>query len=279
MRLVWLVGSLIVVWVLGCHAAADDSVLARYSFDEASLTQWKLPKRLREISGLALDTAGRLFAHEDEHAIVYQLDYQNGRVLKAFALGDPPLKGDFEGIAVVGATFYLLRSDGTLFRAPEGDDGAHVAYQRIDTALAPYCEFEGLTYDAPSADLLLACKRSHHDVDPDRRLVFRYSTRAQRIVSPAIAIDVRQVTARLHSKSFNPSGIDVVDRHLVLVAARQRALVETDADGALVAALVLPLTKRHHQPEGIAITADGRMIISDEGGNRRGRLGVYAPHD
>jgi uncharacterized protein YjiK len=276
MRQIGLIGSLIVALTLGCHAAADGSVLARYSFDEASLTQWKLPKRLREISGLALDTAGRLFAHEDEHAIVYQIDYQDGRLVKAFAFGDPTLRGDFEGIAVVGATVYLLASDGTLYRAPEGDDGAHVAYQRIETALAPYCEFEGLTYDVASTDLLLACKRSHRDVDADRRWVFRYSTRSERVVSPAIAIDVREVTARLDSKSFDPSGIDVVDGHLVLIAARQRALVETDADGALVAALELPLAKRHHQPEGIAITTDGRMIIADEGGSGRGRLGVYA---
>jgi uncharacterized protein YjiK len=279
MRRLGVLGSVIAVLTLGCHAAADDSVLARYSFDEASLVQWTLPKRLREISGLALDTAGRLFAHEDEHAIVYQIDYQDGHLVKAFALGDPTLHGDFEGIAVAGATFYLLASDGTLYRAPEGDDGAHVEYQRIETALAPYCEFEGLTYDAASADLLLACKRSYRHVDADRRWVFRYSTRSQRIVSPAIAIGVRQVAARLHSKSFEPSGIDVVDGHLVLVAARQRALVETEADGELVAALELPLKKRHHQPEGIAITADGRMIISDEGGNGRGRLGVYAPRD
>jgi uncharacterized protein YjiK len=276
MRLVGLIGCVFAVLVLGCRAAAEESVLARYSFDEASLVQWTLPKRLREISGLALDTAGRLFAHEDEHAIVYQIDYQDGHLVKAFALGDPTLRGDFEGIAVAGATFYLLASDGTLYRAPEGGDGEHVAYQRIDTALAPYCEFEGLAYDAASANLLLACKRSHRDVDANRRWVFRFSTQSQRVVAPAIAIDVRQVTARLHSKSFNPSGIDVAGGHLVLVAARQRALVETDADGSLVAALELPLAKRHHQPEGIAIAPDGRMIISDEGGNGRGRLGVYA---
>jgi uncharacterized protein YjiK len=260
-------------------AVADDSVLARYRFDEASLMQWKLPKRLHEISGLALGSDGRLFAHEDEHAIVYQIDYDDGRLRKAFALGDPTLRGDFEGIAVVGTMFYLLNSDGTLFRAPEGGDGEHVAYQRIETGLAPYCEFEGLAFDAPAADLLLACKRTRRSVDADRRWVFRFSTRAQRIVSPAVSIDVRQVAARLDSKSFEPSGIDVAGGHLLLVAARQRAVVETDASGGVVAALKLPLAKRHHQPEGIAIAADGRIIIADEGGNGRARLGVYRPDE
>ena len=264
----------------GCgRATAAESVLSRYSFEAASFTQWKLPKRLKEISALALDDDGRLFALEDEHAIVYQIDYGDGGLRKAFALGEPTLRGDFEGIAIVADAFYLLTSDGTLFRAPEGRDGEHVAFERIATGLAPYCEFEGLALDADSANLLLACKRSRRAVDSARRWIFRFSTHAQRIVSPAISVDVSRVAAWLHSKSFEPSGIDVVDGHLLLVAARQRALVETDANGALVAALPLPLAKRHHQPEGIAVARDGRIIIADEGGNGRARLGVYRPNE
>jgi uncharacterized protein YjiK len=271
-------GCGIAMFTLGA-AVADNSVLSHYSFDAASFTQWKLPRRLQEISGLALSADGRLFAHEDERAIVYQIDYENGSLRKAFALGDPTLHGDFEGIAIAAGTFYLLISDGTVLRAPEGDDGEHVGYQRIETGLAQRCEFEGLAYDADSTDLLLACKRSRRAADAGKRWVFRLSTRTLRVVSPAVSIDVHQVATRLHSKSFEPSGIEVAGGHLLLVAARQRALVETDANGGIIAALPLPLAKRHHQPEGIAMTRDGRIIIADEGGNGRGRLGVYRPDE
>ena len=50
-----------------------------------SFRQWKLPGKLREISGLALTSDERLLAVTDESAIVYEIDYENGRLVKAFA--------------------------------------------------------------------------------------------------------------------------------------------------------------------------------------------------
>src|SRR5262245_29444912 len=70
-----------------------------YSVTPAS--EWKLPGALRELSGFATDANGRLFAHNDEAAIVHELDYVTGRIVKSFAFGDPPLRGDWEGITIM----------------------------------------------------------------------------------------------------------------------------------------------------------------------------------
>jgi hypothetical protein len=61
-------------------------LLESYDFSpEAGKTE-KLPSVLSEVSGLATTPDGRLFAHDDERAIVYQVDPENGEVIKAFSV-------------------------------------------------------------------------------------------------------------------------------------------------------------------------------------------------
>jgi hypothetical protein len=40
-----------------------------------------------------------LFTHADETAMVFQIDHGPGRIVKRFAVGDPVLNDDYEGIA------------------------------------------------------------------------------------------------------------------------------------------------------------------------------------
>ena len=64
----------------------DPGTLARY--DLASGPAWTvpLPAALAEVSGLAFTPDGRLFAHGDEEATVWELDPRRGTVRKTFAL-------------------------------------------------------------------------------------------------------------------------------------------------------------------------------------------------
>ena len=81
--------------MLVCSAAIADaySLLDKYSLDADSMMQWRLPDRLNEISGLAMTPSGRLLAVDDEVAIIYELDYDDGGIVKKFALGKPVVKG------------------------------------------------------------------------------------------------------------------------------------------------------------------------------------------
>ena len=67
--------------------------------------------------------------------------------------------------------------------------------------------------------------------------------------------------------------------NLVLVAARQQAMLEATMAGEIVNVFMLPMERYHRQPEGIALFADGTLLLADEGGNKRGRLGVYRAAD
>src|SRR3954463_8597783 len=46
------------------------------------LARWIMPVDLAELSGFALLPDGRLLAHGDEHAKIYEVDYRRGTVIK-----------------------------------------------------------------------------------------------------------------------------------------------------------------------------------------------------
>lgn len=254
-------------------------VLDAYPMDENTVTQWKLPHKLREISGLVAADA-RLFAHGDEAAIVYELDYERGRLIKAFALGNPTVRGDFEGIAIVGERFFLVTSDGTLYEFNEGENGARVGYRRYATGFGRQCEIEGLAYDQRNDNLLFACKQPRIKPLRDLITVFAWSVSAVR-PDPGrnLSVPLRGVTEHLPGEQFNPSGIEIAasSGNILLVAARQRAVAELGRDGRVIGARRLPRATLHRQAEGIALLPDGRLVLADEGGSKRSRLALYRP--
>lgn len=260
------------------HATPGGSVLAGYSLEAESLSQWRLPNQLREISGLAVTPDGRLLAVADEAAIIFELDVERGRIHKSFAYGDPVLQGDFEGIAVDGGVVYLVTSDGTIVSGREGVNGEQLTYSSYETGVGAECEIEGLATDRQHGRLLLACKELRRSRSIDDLAIFAWSI-ADHVLddSAMITLPMRPILRELRMNRLNPSGlvVDAGSGHLLLVAARQRALVELSPDGQLVAVAELPLTTRHRQPEGLAILSDGRLLVADEGGNHKARLGIY----
>lgn len=268
----FLVGSL-----LAACGAEHGNDASRRQFSHESFRQWRLPDRLNEISGLALAEDGRLFAVTDESAMVYELDYESGKIVKSFAFGDPVARGDFEGIAILGDTLWLMTSDGMLFAAKEGQDGESVAYRRFETGTGKYCELEGLAQDRAAQTLLMACKETRSGKDELKMSEWAVSagglTHRRDIVIP------EQIVAdTLDEKHVNPSGVALDPRNgeWVLVAARQQAVFRMSADGRLSQAIILPKKDRHRQPEGIEVTGKGELLIADEGGGGRARLAVYA---
>jgi len=258
-----------------CSSAADDP-LRESSAGDQSFRQWQLPGRLREISGLALTSDQRLLAVTDEEAVVYELDYETGAIIKAFALGNPAVRGDFEGIAVIEQRVWLMTSDGQLFVTSEGGDGERMQYDSFETGLGDYCELEGLAQDVGKNALILACKKPRSK-DGAMKLFTVALAGNKPLQEAVIELPEADIARKIDKRHVRPSGIaiDPSSGSYVLVAANHGALFIVSPDGALIDAIILPGRNRHRQAEGIEITADGRLLIADEGGNGRARLAVY----
>jgi uncharacterized protein YjiK len=240
--------------------------------------EWRLPKRLREVSGLALTPDGRVMGHDDEKAVVYEIDIERGEVVKRFALGEPVVRGDFEGLAIDGdGQFYLTTSTGRLYCFGEGEPRAHVAFESFDTGLRDVAEVEGLAFYAPDDSLILACKTLYAADLRGAFALFAWSPgRPQEAARPWLTIPAAPLAEAVGERSFHPSSIEIDARsgRLVVLAARQNAMVELDAAGRLLAAR--RFGKGLRQAEGATILHDGALVIAREGGDERALMRRYA---
>jgi hypothetical protein len=245
-------------------SAQSKGVLGAYGLDEA-VKPMRLPRTLAEASGLASTADGRLFAHDDERAIVYQIDPATGRAVKSFHLGGRGLRADFEGIEIVGDRFFLVTSAGVLYEFREPADNGEARYRTVDTGLARTCEVEGLAHDAQAKQLLLACKTTGGKALAGRLVVFAVRTADLALVSsPRFAIPLGFLEHAGHGTDLHPSAISFqpTSGTVFVLAARERLVVELSRAGAVLG--VRPLPKEHPQPEGLAFLADGTMLIADE---------------
>lgn len=228
------------------------------------LAKWIVAPELREISGLSLLPDGSLLAHDDEMAKIYQIDPKAGIILKSFSLDGLP-HADFEAIAAAGSDIYLLESHGNLFKFKAGADGEVVPYTKLDTRLGHQCEFESMAYEPDSSRLLLACKKVGSKSLKNQLVIYQVPlpfTDVSRITM--LAIPEADIIGAHGWKNFEPSdmAIDPTTKNYVLVASLQKALAVITPGGTVVRSELLP--GDHPQAEGLAITSDNIMIISDE---------------
>jgi hypothetical protein len=262
----------------GVLAQAGPYDLSSYAFDAGTVTQWKLHDRIREISGLATTPDDRVWAHNDELGIIYQLDISNGKVVKTFALGYPTVAGDFEGIAFADNSFYLVDSDGLIYEGPEGENNERVLYKAYETRVGRKCEVEGLEFDPIDRVLLILCKRARVEELEDYVGIYRWSVDQQALLQDPVLIPLDPLTEGVDEKRFHPSGIarNPTTGTYFMIAAQQRGIAEVKLDGAVIA--VRRLSKDlHRQAEGITFTSNGTLLIADEGSGKKARLTLYRP--
>jgi hypothetical protein len=250
-----------------------------YGLRAGSAMHWALPRRLQEISGLAMTSDHRLLAHNDEVGVVFEIDYRDGSIVKEFQLADmaDPVADDFEGIAVADGRIYLVTSAGRLYECREGDAGESVLFRVHATGVGRDCEIEGLTYDADRRELLLMCKDARSEDLAGRLAMYRWSVDEQRLsADPPTVLPVRDFARRIGSNRYWPSGIErhPASGNYFVVAARQGAIAEMTPAGEVLAARRFT-AGWHRQVEGIAFAADGALIVADEGGGGRASLTVY----
>ena len=90
-----------------------------------------------------------------------------------------------------------------------------------------------------------------------------------------ISVPIDEVIDANKWKDFHPSDItiDPVTRNYVLIASREKGLLVMTPDGDVVRAA--PLPGDHRQAEGVAITTDSLLLISDESNVRPAAITLY----
>ncbi|MEM9921153.1 MAG: SdiA-regulated domain-containing protein [Bacteroidota bacterium] len=242
----------------------------------------KLPKELREISGLSYDaTKNELIAINDERAFIYRLNLDDCRVEGKADFGK---KGDYEGVEKVGNTTYVLKSNGNLyaFKPSDGDEAA-----TIKTALSEENDVEGLGYDPVHNELMLACKGAPQLPKKSRikgaKAVYAFDLDKEELQKKPLFVlkdkNLKDFFEKLPSKSskekdkrwdrlksFAPSAIarHPVEGDYYILSTVGKLLVVVSRSGQLRKIEFLK-DKLFTQPEGICFAPDATLYVSNEG--------------
>ncbi len=269
----WLIGL-----TLAPAGAAAQSALAHYDLSAAPAWRVELPPALAEISGLAFAPDGRLYAHGDEQATVYRFDLPTRRLAERFGLAGRSglLHGDFEDIEIVDGRIFLVTSGGAVYEGRVGSDGRLVPATRRTEGLGGGCEVEGMTWDPDTGALLLLCKRVQSKRWKDQVVILALSVESWRFeTKPRVLVPESRLKEVTGAKRFNGSAIARHPRTgtLLLVAGPQAVYAEIDASGRVLDGGAL--AKRHRQAEGLAISPDLTLLVSDESAGGPATITAY----
>ncbi|UCE49267.1 MAG: SdiA-regulated domain-containing protein [Phycisphaerales bacterium] len=192
--------------------------------------------------------------------------------------------GDSEDIAILGNTAYILTAGKrpAIYRVADYT-GRSPHCDRYDLKLNEEYDPEGLCHDADGNRLLIACKGSPTKGDTERK-VFPFDIRSgRRAKSPVLTIDCQDFADEGKSK-FNPSGTAVhpMTNDVYLIGTKGvKMLVCCGWDGRVKGAVRLD-DDRFEQPEGIAFTESGELLVCSEGAKKKGKkarifLFAFAP--
>ena len=153
-----------------------------------------MPKELKEISAIDVYKKSRLVCAEDENGDVFIYDMKKADVKRPIHFGK---KGDYEGIANVHDTIYVLSSNGDLhqilyFDSPEQQT------KIFNTPLNKENNTEGLCFDSLNHRLLIACKNKPGEGLKGVRAVYAFDLHAMTLSSqPVITIKLDELKSFL----------------------------------------------------------------------------------
>jgi len=302
-RVLALVSS--IVFISFCNPKTDDMIHPAedpflYNLESPD-DRYKLPAYLEEISGLSYYGKGKIACVQDEKANIYVLNLEQEKISKKYDFGSD---GDYEDIAVVGKTAYILRNNGDIYRIKDFKKKDRKV-KKFNTPLKEKNDTEGMAYDPLSNALLIACKGSP-SIDKEMlyegyKAIYKFDLKEDELdETPHFLVDLerldsymdRNAFTRLSVKvakklrliesetSFQPSGLSIHPLYgeIYIISSVGKLLIILNRQGKVQNVQELD-PKIFRQPEGICFSPTGDMYISNEGQGGKGYILKFKIHD
>lgn len=236
---------------LSCYHTENKPVENSNDYNWDSPTEvYKLPKELKEVSGIHYINKSTIACNQDEDGTVFLFNPETNRIDKTLDFGSP---GDYEDLTKVGEDYFILRSDGTIFKYSGSN------HKTFKTNYDHCGDYESLCYDKQNNRLIMGCKKG------DRAFItfdLATSTFNERPLFKINNDNIQPTAANIHP----------ITKELY-VLCRDRILI-LSLDGTI---------KREHsltsslfpQPEGITFKENGDLLISNEGKKKSATIIEY----
>ena len=236
--------------------------------------KWDMPKSLAEISGLSYIDGQRFACVQDELGKIFIYNTTSSSVEREISFGAP---GDYEELAVIGETIWVLRADGKLFEV-SNMDAAKPSVKEYSTQLTTKQDPEGLCYDKKNNRLLIAIKGAEPG-NENYKGIYAFDLSLKKMdQQPVFKIDLQNKvfgsgSDKKKRNTINPSGISIhpVTGDIYIVDGRNPQLLIIDAGGNIKKLYTLN-SKEFAQPEGITFNSAGDLFIANEGTKQPGNI-------
>ena len=236
--------------------------------------KWQLPAILKEVSGIAYLGENRFACVQDEAGAIFIYNTGTGKIERQVAFG---ASGDYEGLALVNKTAYVVRSDGRIFEVNDIET-ASPQIKTYTTPLTATHNVEGITYDRQHNRLLLAIK-GEETGQKNYKGIYAFDLKTKKLLAtPVIKLNLEdpqlgQAKSKDLQRALQPSEIAVnpVTGAIYLTEATNPQLLVLKADGTIQSRYKLS-SKTFSQPEGIAFGPGGELYISNEGKKAGGNI-------
>jgi DNA-binding beta-propeller fold protein YncE len=233
-------------------------------YDTRSLVKIKLTEDLDEISGIRYDPSGtRIIAENDEEGRLFELDPGTGKVSASTRFNSG---GDFEDLTFDGRYWYVLRSNGNIFRISHAFTDS-VTTEVFKLHLPGFNNFESLFYNPVDKKAYLFCKQC--EADSGRRIsIYAFNTVTAAYDSGPVftMIPDRAMIGGMDSTEIikpSAAAIHPITGEWYILASVNHLLIVTDP--AWTWKKVYALNKDwFKQPEGISFAPNGDLYISNE---------------
>lgn len=279
-----------VLLFFACKGAyKNNEKIIGYNLSVSSATM-TLPDILHEVSGITYVDSSILACIQDEEGILFMYDWKQNEIIKQHAFH---IEGDYEGITRVGMTFYVLRSDGTLFEIMDYKS-ENIQVNSYVTGI-PANNNEGLCYDPANNRLLIASKGKIDKGSEykDKRVIYGFDLTSKTMSEePVFDFDLQDIKAFAVNQRINlPTrskkkgkitepvikfmtsdiGIHPKTQKLFLLSASDHLLFIFSKKGKIEHIEQLD-TELFNKAEGITFLPEGDMFITNEGQNGRPTL-------
>ncbi len=256
-----------------------------------------LDQDLQEISGLTLSQdSQQICAIQDEDGFLFFINKETGKIEEKIKFHK---KGDYEGLTMVGASVYVVKSTGTLYEVTELT-AKQPKLEKYKSFINKSYEVEGLCHDAKNNRLLMACKAKAGEGDRFKltRAIYSFDlTKKEVALEPSFLVSLTQIQDFLKGSDavkelhrfddffdknpreipFCPSAVAIhPTTGNVYVLSSVNKILMILAPNSKILHMVKLDKKIHKQPEGITFEADGTLYISNEGKGGTPRLHRFA---
>jgi len=216
-----------------------------YDFSKPSKI-YELPEELKEVSGIVYLEDDQIACVQDEVGAIYLYNLKSEKITdkRGFAV-----EGDYEDLAKKGDTYYVVKSNGTVYENNE------LETKKYPTELTQEDNTEGLCLDEARDRLLIGCKNNKGNSETKR--IYGFSLADYKL-------SAKPVIQFKESKHFHITALAIspVSKDLY-VLSNNAVLVILDMSGKIKGKFNLDATL-FVQPEGISFSKNGDLYISNE---------------